>query len=55
VLGAAFRDNSWDNPTMPIALALALLFGFSGRLFSSLAISATAQLATDRKSDKKID
>ncbi|ABH00186.1 hypothetical protein RHA1_ro09143 (plasmid) [Rhodococcus jostii RHA1] len=43
ILGSVFLDNSWDAPYTPIALALALLFGFSGRLFSSMAISATAQ------------
>jgi hypothetical protein len=31
---------------MPIALAIALLFGFSGTLFSRLALTAAGQLVT---------
>lgn len=45
VLGQVFRDNSWDRPDSVLALALAVLFGFSGRLFSSLAIAGTSQLS----------
>ncbi|MFQ6325712.1 hypothetical protein ACLMAL_06180 [Nocardia sp. CWNU-33] len=48
LLGSIFRDV-WEKPTTPIALALALLFGFSGRLFSSMAIRASSQLGA--KSD----
>jgi hypothetical protein len=40
VLGEVFRDNSWSNPNGAVALTLALLFGFSGRLFSKLALTA---------------
>lgn len=39
VLGELFRA-AWDAPSSPVALALALLFGFSGRLFSSYALAA---------------
>jgi hypothetical protein len=46
VLGAVFRNNSWDQPTSPLALATAVLFGFSGRLFSRLAIAGTTQLSS---------
>ncbi len=45
VLGEVFRDNSWEAPSAALAMALALLFGFSGRLFSRLAIASTTQLA----------
>jgi hypothetical protein len=45
LLGGVFRNNSWNNPTTPVALALALLFGFSGKLFSSMAITAGSQIA----------
>ncbi|MEU8529802.1 MULTISPECIES: hypothetical protein [Streptomyces] len=45
LLGNVFLENSWEAPTRPIALALALLFGFSGTLFSRLALTATGQLA----------
>jgi hypothetical protein len=45
LLGGVFRNNSWNNPTTPVALALALLFGFSGKLFSSLAITAGSHIA----------
>lgn len=44
LLGSVFRDNSWDNPNSVLALALALLFGFSGRLFSRLAIAGAGHL-----------
>ncbi|WP_328619699.1 hypothetical protein [Streptomyces sp. NBC_00354] len=46
VLGRVFLDNSWNAPTRPIALAIALLFGFSGTLFSRLALTATGQLVS---------
>jgi hypothetical protein len=45
LLGGVFRNNSWNNPTTPVALALALLFGFSRKLFSSMAITAGSQFA----------
>ena len=45
LLGEVFRNNSWNNSTTPVALALALLFGFSGKLFSSMAITAGSQIA----------
>jgi hypothetical protein len=41
LLGGVFRNN----PTTPVALALALLFGFSRKLFSSMAITAGSQFA----------
>ncbi|MEU6235426.1 hypothetical protein [Kitasatospora sp. NPDC047058] len=44
LLGQVFLHNSWDAPGQPIALAIALLFGFSGTLFSRLALAATGQL-----------
>ncbi|MFF2197306.1 hypothetical protein [Streptomyces sp. NPDC058157] len=44
LLGRVFLDNSWGSPARPIALAIALLFGFSGTLFSRLALAATGQL-----------
>lgn len=44
LLGQVFFDNSWGAPTQPIALAIAMLFGFSGTLFSRLALAATGQL-----------
>ncbi|WP_405982281.1 hypothetical protein [Streptomyces sp. NBC_00158] len=44
LLGQVFLDNSWGAPGRPIALAIALLFGFSGTLFSRLALAATGQL-----------
>jgi hypothetical protein len=43
LLGEVFT-NSWGNPNSVVALALALLFGFSGQLFSRPAISAASQL-----------
>jgi hypothetical protein len=46
ILGSVFLENSWDTPRNSLALGLALLFGFSGRLFSQVAISATSQLAS---------
>ncbi|MFI8966428.1 hypothetical protein ACIGO8_30440 [Streptomyces sp. NPDC053493] len=45
VLGQVFLENSWGAPARPISLAIALLFGFSGTLFSRLALAATGQLA----------
>ncbi|MFJ4924897.1 hypothetical protein [Streptomyces sp. NPDC088736] len=45
LLGQVFLDNSWDAPNRPLALAFALLFGFSGSLFSRLAATATRQFA----------
>lgn len=44
LLGQVFLENSWSAPERPIALAVALLFGFSGQLFSRLALTATGQL-----------
>ncbi|MGW4567317.1 hypothetical protein ACWEN3_34670 [Streptomyces sp. NPDC004561] len=44
LLGQVFLENSWNAPTRPMALAMALLFGFSGTLFSRLALTATGQL-----------
>ncbi|WP_340379664.1 hypothetical protein U5640_30425 [Streptomyces sp. SS7] len=44
LLGQVFLENSWSTPDRPIALAIALLFGFSGQLFSRLALTATGQL-----------
>ncbi|MEW1634116.1 hypothetical protein AB0469_08590 [Streptomyces sp. NPDC093801] len=44
LLGQVFLDNSWGSPAQPISLAIALLFGFSGTLFSRLALAATGQL-----------
>ncbi|MFJ7207136.1 hypothetical protein ACIQWR_26825 [Streptomyces sp. NPDC098789] len=44
LLGHVFLDNSWNAPAAPIALAISLLFGFSGTLFSRLALTATGQL-----------
>ena len=44
LLGQVFLHSSWDAPAQPIALAIALLFGFSGTLFSRLALAATGQL-----------
>ncbi|MFI6153032.1 hypothetical protein ACIBCA_10095 [Kitasatospora sp. NPDC051170] len=46
LLGHVFLDNSWNAPAQPIALAIALLFGFSGTLFSRLALTATGQLVS---------
>jgi hypothetical protein len=43
VLGLLFGDV-WHHPGSVVGLALALLFGFSGQLFSRLAISAASQL-----------
>ncbi|WP_327300240.1 hypothetical protein [Streptomyces goshikiensis] len=34
LLGQVFLHNSWGAPAQPISLAVALLFGFSGTLFS---------------------
>jgi len=48
VLGEVFRDNSWNHPSTVLALGFAVLFGFSGRLFSKLAIAGTAQLVPGR-------
>ncbi|MFJ5631630.1 hypothetical protein ACIQF5_03130 [Streptomyces goshikiensis] len=45
LLGQVFLHNSWGAPAQPISLAVALLFGFSGTLFSRLALAATGQLA----------
>jgi hypothetical protein len=44
LLGEVFRDT-WGRPAQPIALAIALLFGFSGRMFSNMAITASSQIA----------
>ncbi|MFE6270611.1 hypothetical protein ACFVQ9_17720 [Streptomyces goshikiensis] len=44
LLGQVFLHNSWGAPAQPISLAVALLFGFSGTLFSRLALAATGQL-----------
>ncbi|SOD86720.1 hypothetical protein [Streptomyces sp. Ag109_G2-15] len=44
LLGQVFLENSWAAPARPLALAMALLFGFSGTLFSRLALTATGQL-----------
>lgn len=49
ILGQVFLENSWESPEKPIALALALLFGFSGTLFSRIAIAASSQLAIPRQ------
>ncbi|MFD9398162.1 hypothetical protein ACFWA4_04985 [Streptomyces sp. NPDC060011] len=46
LLGNVFLENSWNAPAQPIALAIALLFGFSGTLFSRLALTASGQLAS---------
>ncbi|ARF71254.1 hypothetical protein B7C62_02525 [Kitasatospora albolonga] len=46
VLGEVFLENSWNAPDRPVAMATALLFGFSGNLFSRLALTATGQIAT---------
>ena len=43
LLGGVFWDT-WNTPTTPVALALALLFGFSGKLFSNMAITAGSQI-----------
>ncbi|MFD1545766.1 hypothetical protein [Nonomuraea guangzhouensis] len=53
ILGQVFRENSWGAPDKPLALALALLFGFSGTLFSRMALAASIQLAIhqDNESD----
>lgn len=40
LLGEALRKAGWDDSNEPISLTAALLFGFSARLFSSLALSA---------------
>ncbi|MCM2424910.1 hypothetical protein [Streptomyces sp. RKAG337] len=45
VLGTVFLDSSWNSPDQPVAMATALLFGFSGTLFSRLALTATGQIA----------
>jgi hypothetical protein len=47
LLGQTFATY-WQSSNDPPALALALLFGFSGRLFSRLAISATSQVGSDQ-------
>ena len=44
LLGAAFR-GTWSNPTSVASLTIALLFGFSGKMFSSMAITASSQIA----------
>lgn len=46
LLGRVFLENSWDAPARPLSLAVALLFGFSGTLFSRLALTATGQLVS---------
>jgi hypothetical protein len=45
VLGDVFREHSWNNPRTGITLALSVLFGFSGKLFSDIALKASSQLA----------
>lgn len=42
VMGEVFR-KSWDSPRSSIAIALALVFGFSGQLFSKVALAAASQ------------
>lgn len=44
VLGDFFQRNSWIEPSSPGALAIALLFGFSGGLFGKIALRASAQV-----------
>ncbi|MER8092722.1 hypothetical protein [Streptomyces goshikiensis] len=44
LLAQVFLHNSWGAPAQPISLAVALFFGFSGTLFSRLALAATGQL-----------
>jgi len=53
VLGAVFQENSWTKPDSVLSLALALLFGFSGRLFSRLALAGATQLAPHSDGKKK--
>ncbi|MGW2585913.1 hypothetical protein ACWCYZ_32120 [Streptomyces virginiae] len=48
LLGNVFFDHSWGASRTPMALCLALLFGFSGSLFSRLALTASTQLTTVR-------
>lgn len=43
LLGGVFRD-AWSQPTTLTALAVALLLGFSGGLFSRIALAGTAPL-----------
>jgi hypothetical protein len=43
LLGAVFRD-AWDAPTTVTALAVALLLGFSGGLFSRIAVAGVSPL-----------
>ncbi|SEH03786.1 hypothetical protein SAMN05444920_1445 [Nonomuraea solani] len=45
LLGSVFQQNSWGTPPGPFAYALALLFGFSGTLFSRLAVTATKNIS----------
>ncbi|MFE7646609.1 hypothetical protein [Streptomyces phaeoluteigriseus] len=45
LLGEVFLENSWNSPDRPVAMATALLFGFSGSLFSRLAMTATGQIS----------
>ncbi|WP_424883529.1 hypothetical protein [Streptomyces sp. SLBN-8D4] len=51
LLGQVFLSNSWDDPERPIALASALVLGFSGNLLSRLVMAAAGQLAPDRGTD----
>jgi hypothetical protein len=44
LMGDVFEDNSWDSPDSPVALGLAVLFGFSGTLLSRLALAAGSQV-----------
>ncbi len=44
VLGEVFQ-GVWVTPPTPVALALALLFGFSGKMFPDMAITASSQIA----------
>ncbi|MFI7497793.1 hypothetical protein ACIBVL_04640 [Streptomyces sp. NPDC049687] len=54
LLGQVFLENSWGAPERPIALAVALLFGFSGQLFSRLALTATGQLTAPAPSPRAV-
>ncbi|MGQ4482099.1 hypothetical protein [Streptomyces sp. SAS_276] len=51
LLGQVFLRNSWDDPERPIALASAMVLGFSGNLLSRLVMAAAGQLAPDRGAD----
>lgn len=44
VLGEVFRVQSWNRPSTPFALGLALLLGFSGGLFGRIALKASGQI-----------